>query len=316
MENSYLPEGSLIDTDMNVMYTSSPRMLEKAMYKGKILEGICTVCDCRDMSLRVDLGCCEGIIPKEEVQLSPEGKDIGVITRVGKPCAFKVTEVALGDRPRVILSRKAAQEECMKEYVSRLTPGDIVPATVTHLDPFGAFVDIGCGIVSLICVDSISVSRIFHPKDRLYAGQKISAVVKTVDRETGRMYLSLRELLGTWEENAAQFSPGSCVAGIVRSIEEYGIFVELSPNLAGLAELREGIAPGDFCSVYIKSIIPERMKIKLVIIDSIKNHTVPGIKYYIDTKATRHISHWRYSPKECRRVIESNFDLNVFAKAK
>jgi hypothetical protein len=58
------------------------------------------------------------------------------------------------------------------------------------------------------------------------------------------------------------------------------------------------------------------MKIKLVIIDSIKTQSVPGIKYYIDTKSTRHISHWRYSPKECRRVIESNFDLNVFAKAK
>lgn len=309
MENSYLPEGSLIDTDMNVMYTSSPRMLEKAMYKGKILEGICTLCDCRDMSLRVDLGCCEGIIPREEVQLSPDRKDIAVITRVGKPCAFKVIEVISGDRPRVILSRRAAQEECMREYVSRLVPGDIIPSTVTHLDPFGAFVDIGCGIISLICVDSISVSRIFHPRDRLYAGQQISAVVKTCDRETGRMYLSLRELLGTWEENAAEFSPGSCVAGIVRSVEEYGIFVELAPNLAGLAELRDGVSPGDCCSVYIKSMIPERMKIKLVIIDSIKNPSVPGIKYYIDTEKTKHISHWRYSPKGCRKVIETGFDI-------
>ncbi len=314
MENSYLPEGSLIDTDVNVMYTSSLRMLEKAMYKGKILEGICTVCDCRDMSLRIDLGCCEGIIPKEEVQLSPDGKDIAVITRVGKPCAFKVTEIIGGEHPRVMLSRRAAQEECMREYTRRLLPGDVITATVTHLDPFGAFVDIGCGIISLICVDSISVSRIFHPKDRLFAGQHISAVVKTVDRETGRMYLSLRELLGTWEENAAQFSPGSCVAGIVRSVEEYGIFVELSPNLAGLAELKEGISPGECCSVYIKSMIPERMKIKLVIIDSLKAHSVPGIKYYIDADKTKHISHWRYSPKGCRKVVETNFDLPVGAE--
>ena len=96
MENCYLPEGSLMDTDMNVMYTSSLRMLEKAMYKGAILEGVCTVCDCRDMSLRIDLGCCEGIIPRDEVQLSSDGKDIGVITRVGKPCAFKVMEVVSG----------------------------------------------------------------------------------------------------------------------------------------------------------------------------------------------------------------------------
>ena len=308
-ENVYLPEGSLIDTDMNVMYTSSLRMLEKAMYKGIILEGICTVCDCRDMSLRVDLGCFEGVIPKEEAQYSPDGgKDIAVITRVGKPCAFKIMKITDGDKPRIILSRRAAQEECLREYVSKLVPGDIIPATVTHLDSFGAFVDVGCGIVSLICVDSISVSRIFHPRDRLYAGQKISAVVKTVDRDTGRMYMSLRELLGTWEENAEAFSPGSCVAGIVRSVEEYGIFVELSPNLAGLAELKDGISPGDTCSVYIKSIIPERMKIKLVIIDSLKSPAVQGIKYFVNTDKVRHLSHCRYSPEGCRKVIETVFD--------
>lgn len=311
-ENFYLPEGSLMDTDSNVMYTSSIKMLEKAMYKGKILEGICTVCDCRDMSLRVDLGCCEGIIPKEEAQFSPEGgKDIAVITRVGKPVCFKVVKIVGKERPSVILSRRAAQEECVREYTSGLVPGDIIPATVTHLDSFGAFVDIGCGVISLICVDSISVSRIFHPRDRLYPGQNIYAAVKSVDKESGRMYMSLRELLGTWEENAANFSPGSCVAGIVRSVEEYGIFVELSPNLAGLAELREGVLPGDVCSVYIKSIIPERMKIKLVIIDSLKKPTSTGIKYYIDTERVSHLSHWRYSPFGCKKVIETVFDSVV-----
>lgn len=309
-ESAYLPEGRLIDTDANVMYTSSLRMLEKAMYKGVILEGICSLCDCRDMSLRIDFGFCEGIIPKEEVQYCPDGgKDIAVITRVGKPCAFKVVKmISTPGRPRVILSRKAAQEECMKSYVSRLSAGDVVPATVTHLDSFGAFVDIGCGIVSLICVDSISVSRIFHPRDRLFAGQRIWAAVKAIDKTNGRIYMTLRELLGTWEENAAAFTPGSGVAGIVRSVEDYGIFVELAPNLAGLAERRDGIAPGDVCSVYIKSIIPERMKIKLVIIDSLRSQPPQGIKYFVDPEKVRHLSRWTYSPKGCNKIIETVFD--------
>ncbi len=308
-DNIYLPEGSLYDTDTNIMYTSSLKMLEKAMYKGKILEGICTLCDCRDMSLRVDLDFCEAVIPKEEAQYCPEGgKDIAVITRVGKPVAFKVKKIIGGERPRVILSRKDAQEECLREFVSKLSCGDIIPATVTHLDSFGAFVDVGCGIISLICVDSISVSRIFHPRDRLYAGQKIYAVVKSCDRERGRMYMSLRELLGTWEENAREFAPGSCVFGIVRSVEDYGIFVELSPNLAGLAELKEGISPGDSCSVYIKSIIPERMKIKLVIVDNVKSFAAGAIRYYVDTHRVHHLSHWRYSPDGCKKIIETVFD--------
>lgn len=314
--NLYLPEGSLLETDMNVMYCASLAMLERAMNRGRILEAVAAVCDCSDMSLHVDFGFAEGIIPRGEAQVDSFGKDIAVITRVGKPVCFKVMKIISegGGKPRVLLSRRAAQEECRREYISNLSCGDIIPAAVTHLDSFGAFVDIGCGIVSLICVDSISVSRIFHPRDRLCAGQRIKAVVKTIERETGRIYMSLRELLGTWEENAAAFSPGSCVSGIVRSVESYGIFVELSPNLAGLAEHKEGVQAGDSCSVYIKSIIPERMKIKLVIIDSHKGVYQSPIKYYLDGKNESHIRRWRYSPKDCKKVIETVFDMSESAE--
>ena len=114
-------------------------------------------------------------------------------------------------------------------------------------------------------------------------------VVKTVERDTGRIYMSCRELLGTWEENVAQFRQGQTVTGVVRSIEEYGIFVELTPNLAGLAELKEGVEVGDVCAVYIKSIIPDRMKIKLVLIDSAIGKYEQKLQYRIDMSRTRHI---------------------------
>ena len=51
--------------------------------------------------------------------------------------------------------------------------GDVINAKVTHLEPFGAFVDIGCGIIGLLSIENISVSRISHPKDRFYVGQNI-----------------------------------------------------------------------------------------------------------------------------------------------
>ena len=63
----------------------------------------------------------------------------------------------------------------------------------------------------------------------------VKAVVKSIDRETGRIYVSHKELLGTWEENANNFNIGQTVSGIVRSIEPYGIFIELASNLAVLA---------------------------------------------------------------------------------
>ena len=119
--------------------------------------------------------------------------------------------------------------------------------------------------------------------------------------------MTLRELLGTWEENAQNFSACSTVAGIVRSVEDYGIFVELSPNLAGLAELREGVSVGDCCSVYIKSIIPEKMKIKLVLIDCHAAKFSPPLKYYVDTHRGMHMDYWRYSPAGCKKLIETVF---------
>jgi len=313
-ERTYLPEGYLINTAENKLYLSSEKMLEKAMREEKILEGVAEYCRGDKLELFVDLGCAIGIIPRSEAVLEKDGedapRDIAIITRVGRPVCFVITELKEENgRLLAILSRKKAQEMCRRDRLSKLKPGDIIPCAVTHLDPFGAFVDIGCGIVSLLSVDCISVSRISHPSDRLRKGDFLSAAVKSIDRETGRIYMTLRELLGTWEENAAEFEIGSTVMGCVRSIEDYGVFVELSPNLAGLAEKHPGVEVGDICAVYIKNIINERMKIKLSIIDSYRrSNEIKELKYYIDPDSTTHISHWKYSPEGCRKVIETVFD--------
>ncbi len=307
----YQPEGSLFGGIENQEFLSSRPGLEKAMEKQKILEAVALLCD-NDFCLHFDLGAMRGIMPREEVALTRGGeevKDIAVLTRVGKPVCFKVIGFSRDADGEIcaMLSRRAAQQECMTHYISSLVPGDIIPATVTHLENFGAFVDIGCGIISLLSIDSISVSRISHPRVRFSPGDKIFAVVKSIDEE-GRIYISHRELLGNWEENAALFTPGQTVAGIVRSIEPYGIFVELTPNLAGLAELKEGVEVNQIAAVYIKSILPEKMKIKLIIIDSqTADRTVKPMRYFTDTRETPHIDAWRYSPTCCDRVIESVF---------
>lgn len=306
-----MPEGYLSGTRENIIRTGSLRELQKAMEYGWILEAPVVRCDLTDMSLHVDLGGIHGVIPKAEAVYSPSGKekDIAVITRVGKPVCFVVKEIReCGGETVLILSRRAVQERCMREHVSRLIPGDIIPVRVTHLEPFGAFMDIGCGIISLASVDSLSVSRISHPSDRVSVGDKLMAVVRTVDREAGRIYMSLRELLGTWEENAAMFSPSQTVTGIVRSVEEYGIFVELSPNLAGLAEYRDGVNVGDGCAVHIKSMIPERMKVKLVLIDAASEVRRSPVRYFVDTGMVSHMTRWQYSPDCCSRIIETIFE--------
>ncbi len=302
------PEGCLFATARNTAALQSTASLREAMAQGTILEARVLRCDAAH-NLFVELPTGEGIIPYVEGALGiAEGttRDIALISRVSKPVCFTVEGVEeQNGRVHALLSRRAAQERCRREYLDHLTPGDIVPARVTRLESFGAFCDIGCGLPALMPIAGISVSRIPHPCDRFAVGDAIYGVVTST--EAGRICLSQRELLGTWEENAALFSAGETVAGVVRSVESYGIFVELTPNLAGLAEWREGVQSGQRAGVYIKSILPARMKLKLVIIDT--QDTLPAppppLKYFL---TAGHITHWRYSPADCEKRVETIFE--------
>ena len=313
----YYTENYLMNTAENKDALSSRAALREAYMSGKILEARAVMCD-KEHNLHVDLGAIKGIIPREEGALGIEDgsvRDIAIISRVNKPVVFKITSFQKDESGEVyaLLSRRAVQKECMDEYISKLTPGCIIDAVVTHMESFGVFADIGAGISALMPIDSISVSRIPHPSARFNAGQKIKAVVKSID-ETGRITLSYKELLGTWEENANLFKAGETVPGIVRSVERYGIFVELRPNLAGLAEYVPGVVPGQHASVYIKNLIPERMKVKLIIVDSFDaQYPNEPPEYFVDSD---YIDRWVYSPDCCEKRIEtvfSSFELTQSA---
>lgn len=304
----FQPEGKLINTIENKSFLRTPQAMKTALLQNKTLEAKALLCD-NNHNLIVELPFGRGIIPRNEGAIgieSGETKDIALLSRVNKPVCFKVIKV-LNDEdsstPLIILSRRLAQEECIEYYLGELKSGDIIPARVTHLEQFGCFVDIGCGIASLIPIDAISVSRIAHPADRFRNGDDIFVVIKTV--ENGRICLTHKELLGTWEENASLFMQGETVGGIIRSVEDYGVFVELTPNLAGLAEPYANAAVGQSASVYIKSIIPEKMKIKLIIVDVFERKATPEkLSYYINNGS---ISEWIYSTPQASKNIISIF---------
>ncbi len=302
----FYPEGwqSSLDTKKGG-YTLAE--LREAQITGEILEAVAYMCD-SDHNLLVNLGSINGVIPRLEGAIGIEEgttRDIALISRVGKSVCFTVEEIFETENktPYALLSRRNAQKKCRREFINNLSPGDIIDAKVTHLENFGAFCDIGCGNIALLPIDSASVSRISHPSDRFSNGDNIRAVIKSVDL-SGRITLSHKELLGTWAENASRISQGQTVSGIVRSIESYGIFVELAPNLAGLAEPKEGVRVGQSAGVYIKSIIPEKMKVKLIIIDSFDSPEIPPYEYfYTGDKIERFV----YSPPNCDKIIETIF---------
>lgn len=303
----YLPEGAVFNSRETEKIFASESLLKEACEKRLYLEARALMCD-NAHNLHFKLGNIKGFMPHDECAEGVKDasvKDIAIISRVNKPTGFYITEVDLSsENPVAVLSRTEAQADCRKNYISVLRTGDIIDAKITHIEPFGAFCDIGRGITALLPINSVSVSRIPNPHSRFFIGQNIKAVVRSID-ENGRITLSHRELLGTWEENAKAFHSGETVTGIVRSVEPYGVFVELSPNLAGLAEYAEGVEVGQSASVFIKSINPEKMKIKLIIVgtDSFACEN-RNYKYFIDSG---HIDFWRYSPCKCTKLVETVF---------
>lgn len=302
----FYPEGK--NQELSKQFDSVDEIKE-AMIKGEIIESKVLLCD-REHNLHVDLGAVRGIIPRIEGAVGIDDgsvRDIALISKVNKSVCFTVLgfQKDIYNNSLAILSRRAVQLGCLSGYLNKLEHGDIIDARVTHLEKFGAFIDIGAGINALIPIDMLSVSRISHPNERLTEGQDIKVVLRK--KEPNKMTFSLKELLGSWEDNAKEFSQGETVTGVVRSIEDYGVFVELAPNLAGLAEPQDNLFIGQQVAVYVKSVIPSKMKIKLVVVEAFNETAKPSplTYYYIDNG---HIDFWQYSPEESPKQIFTDFN--------
>ena len=237
----------------------------------EIMQGLVKKCD-KDYNLYINLqNRLTGIMPREEIEainlqqnnLPRENICTG---KVHKFVQFKIKEIK--DDNTIIISRKNVQEEALKWVKNDLEVGQKVQGIVKSIKPYGAFIEIGGGIVGLAHIEDLSIARIKSPYERLKIGQKVEVVIKSIDKQKGKVILSHKELLGSWEENAKKFEQGMKTYGIIRETEKNknGIFIELNPNLVGMAEYQEGLEYGEKVSVYIRKIDEEKKKIKLNIL--------------------------------------------------
>lgn len=284
--------------------------IKQAIRMQSILEARVTKCDSNN-NLTIEIGKnIIGIIPFNELEYHPDGtpiKPASATSKVNRHIKYIPISIRKEDDIFIVdCSRKQVQKICYDNYISNLTPGDVIDAYVLKIMNYGIFCDIGCGIVALLPTNNISVTHIVNPAIELRGISTLKVVVNHVD-ENYRVELTHKELLGTWEEEATSFNEDDVTYGTVLSVEEYGVFVRLSQNLSGLADVTElELKPGDLVSVRIQSIQNRNMKIKLTIIDKVGTATDKPMrfKYYITEP---HIKDWVYSTATAKKQIESHF---------
>ena len=190
-------------------------------------------------------------------------------TFVGQHLKFKITQYGERGRNIVVSARALAEEEQQRqraELREQLVVGQTVTGTVTSLQKFGVFVNIG-GVEGLVPMAELAWGRVADAGEVVQVGQQVQVVIKQLDWENNRLSFSLRETLNDpWQQVAADFPEGAYRPGKVVRLANFGAFVSLSAGIDGLIPIgrlgsgkkishpREVLAEGQEVEVKVESV--------------------------------------------------------------
>lgn len=203
---------------------------------------------------------------------------------LGQTLTFLITKFEENGRNLVVSARailEIEREKLRKELQNSLQEGQTVEGEITSIQPFGAFLDIG-GIEGLIPVSEIGWSRVEKVEEYLSIGQKVSAIIKSLDWEKNRFSFSLKETLeNPWQKAEQDLLPGASLTGKVVRLAPFGAFINLSEGIDGLVHIsklgngrrihhpREVLEVGQDYEVKVESVDSENQKISLAPADYI-----------------------------------------------
>ena len=213
----------------------------------------------------------KAIIPRDEAKrvVGDDGlvEEKFILNKKGKVIPVCIKEILKNeDGFELIMSKRILELKVRRWMYKYLKTGMKLKGVVVGLKDYAAFVDVGGGVTGILKLHDMSDSMLNNASDMFKVGQRIDVVVKKYDRDTGRIELSYKELLGTFEDNIKKFKEGDIVEGIVRNSIKTGVFVEIAPNVLGIADHVNGIEYGQKVLVSIRRINLERKKVKLIII--------------------------------------------------
>ncbi len=224
----------------------------------------------------VDYGGLRGYIPQSQLD-SALSKQLDKIS--GRRVMVKVVEVDK-ETNRLVFSQRSVTEGAslakQKELLSSLTVGESVQAVITGVVPFGAFAKLTVEkdgqsheIEGLVHISEIAWEKVEDPGQYLKTGDTVKVKIIGVDEATGKLTLSLKQLLpDPWEHVLDMFEKDTTVKGTVSRVSPYGIFVTLSPGVEGLIHISK-VTPGsepkpkEEISCLIEDIQPDKRKISL-----------------------------------------------------
>lgn len=223
--------------------------------------------------LLVEARSLRGFIPVSHLVSVDPGEDESARERclsqiVGKELCLKVIELD-PERGRLVFSERAALAGPGRrtELLESLQAGDCVRGTVTNITRFGVFVDLG-GVEGLIHVSELSWGRVGHPSDVVKCGQDLEVHVLQVDREQGRVALSLKELLpDPWSAVEERYEVDDVVEGVITNVVKFGAFVGIEEGLEGLIHVSE---LGDGNLLHPRNVVSEgeHVRVRIINIDA------------------------------------------------
>ncbi|QYN54646.1 30S ribosomal protein S1 [Lactobacillus panisapium] len=210
--------------------------LQKDFEAGKTIEG--TVTSSVRGGLLVDVGT-RGFLP---ASLISNRYVSDLKPYIGKTMKLKITEID-PSKNRLILSHKdlieEEREEAFDKVASQLVVGDVVEGKVSRLTNFGAFVDVG-GVDGLVHISEISYKHVDKPSDVLKAGQDVKVKVIGIDDDRHRISLSIKQTEPSpFEQATAELHEGDIFEGEVKSLTNFGAFVEVADGIQGLVHVSE-----------------------------------------------------------------------------
>jgi small subunit ribosomal protein S1 len=233
IKNAVVSHKALIESDLEAQRQEIIGKLEK----GQVLEG--TIKNITDFGAFIDLGGVDGLLyitdiswgrishPKEVLELNQK---------------LNVVVLEFDDaKKRISLGLKQLTPHPWDVLEETAQPGSKVKGRIVNIEDYGAFLEITPGVEGLIHISEVSWSnQPINSKEFFSVGEEHEAMIVTIDRESRKMSLSLKQLAqDPWQEVTVKYPIGSKHEGLVKNITPYGVFVELDENIGGMVHISD-----------------------------------------------------------------------------